>query len=383
MAILLLPYAYEIEYVPKGKRNPQREKLRAGVPVDVREVSSREAPVAVSMTLPTSLDGSAAKGTWKKTLRYHDGVLLCPLMARGRPVALAEFGRDVARPPGDWRRSMLGGLPDGAPEWGGDYYPHLPLLEGRGFGRRSVMGLCDYDEFATDEAGSPSRLRLRSSDRDTREAEARDILAREIVVIDGDVWTSAYAREPVWEVTCGEDGARLRHSFGQDAHSYVHRFRIDRRDDALALASELVRESGAETGVSVSAATLDECDPSLLRHDDVVALSRQAMAGVSWGTTNRAQFEPWSEEAEDCLRRVRAAHDACGERQGAITALQAVSALRAALMDMPGWREMRTARESVDRTRPAAMRWEGMRCEPDVATALDEIEADEAAFGMM
>ncbi len=381
MAILHLPYAYEIEYVPKGKRNPQTEKLRASVPVEVCEVSADEAPVAFSMTLPRSLDGTFADGTWKETVRRLGDTLLRPLSGRGGPVGLAEFARDVARHQGEWRRDMLGGLPDGAPRWSGDNYPHLPLLDGNGFGRRSVMGLCDYDEFATDEAGSPSRLRFRSSDREAREAEAREILGRGIAVVDGMVWTSAHAREPVWEVTARDGGANVKHSFGQDSLWYVHKFRIDHGAEALAWAEELAGATGGR--VSVSAATLDEYDPSLLRRDDLVSLSMQAMSGVAWGTVNRAQFEPWSDEAEECLGRLRAKRGRPADGREAIEALQAVRALRAALMEMPDWHGKPTARDNIERTEPAAARWDAACTDPRIAAEVDEIEADAAAFGMM
>lgn len=368
---MLLPFAYHLHGFEPRRRTQTTWTLRASTLISVPELTGEEAPRALTLSFHPS-EEDTAKGRGPRTLEYreYEGRLYVPIRrSHGESLDAATFERDAARPSHDWRSNF--GWKNDAPEWRISNYPHLPI---RRRPNAYSQDMTPLDLNSREELGSHCKREI-SNDRAEREIEARQFLADNLIVIDGDVWTTSLAWEPVWQVRKnGHKGlVEISGSLKGDELHYLHQFRIDRLDDALAYAEILSRETGHPTSGPDRSVEIHR--PQALRRNSLEMIARQALSSIHPGMQ-----ESWPDGATE-LHALILAHrsalrqgDAGGEER-AIAVVGLLSRFKAMFSGMeipPGGREFH------ERTEPALHRFaavEAMR-DPSLLAAAEKAGFD-------
>ncbi len=152
---------------------------------------------------------------------------------------------------------------------------------------------------------------MKGDDRAARLAEAMELFPDRLLVIDGEMWTAQGVNEPHYHVDHFNDRVRLSVSMSPDDAAYLHVFRADRRDDALAWMGKLreeIRAEGREPIGSDATDVIEVVDPSGILLDDGVKLARQMISHVS-RVSNRFQHRPAGEDVVRLWRALDALRD--------------------------------------------------------------------------
>jgi hypothetical protein len=297
--LMMLPFAYRLRFVPPKRRNVVDRLVRGDLAVEIRDAEGPEAPVAIRLVRHDAVDKADPdrRAEWYpagppvQEFRYLDGVPHVPIQATdGAPLSADAFARSVAKTADDWVRWGLAG-PAYREEigWSGRDYPSMPWYkDGSARGIGSPMELLTAEEFVALSNDSEGRIRVRGDDRAELEPVAADLTRAALTVVDGTMWKAMPGLEPHWEVIEASDGlVRLELIHGRDPLHYVHRFRLDRRDEAKAFAEARSRETGRP--FVDSTAEVQITDPSVLRMDEAVETARQILSHADYDASDEGR----------------------------------------------------------------------------------------------
>lgn len=372
--IVDLPFAYEIRIIPPGKRKFDTFIVRDFAPAMLDSVSSAEAPVAMTVEIRDGYEAASPEdrarffpnGPTKTDFRYHDGRLFQPIGGL-TPIGIDDFQTSV-KLSDLWRTRFMA---TAQTPFRKDMYPRLPAL-GRD-SSASTLSLPTLDEQLAHLGHG--RARIVGGDLSRRRDEAMNILAKSLLIIDGIVWTTSFATEPVYQVISTRDRVEVDLVLAANPLSYGANFRIDDFVAAKAFAEAEARLRGFKpAAIAYSNNVVTILEPSAVRRDNVVMTAEQALRGLGVIITNRKQVEPWPERAdqlEDSLKALRAKRDL--DPRDAAEILMLLEELGGILASVPG----HTARELVDGTAMARRRWRNVEM-PRRLDLTEQIEAEDA-----
>jgi hypothetical protein len=322
--IVSLPAAYRAQVIPPRHRNPQPAMFRENVTVAIPNLTSIEAPLGAewiqnSLKTRYNVEGPAPR----IVSRFHEGRHYgAVLNGDGSPLRVDDFLADVERP-----SHSNGSI--GERRWRRSDYPAVPSLDVRArFYRDNALTL-----ETVSEAGKFGRLA--SSNRDEDLALGRESLARGLIFVDGSVWSAEVADEMWWGVHCSAEAVELMVGYRQDMLSYCSPFRLDRRDEALALASRVAEQSNLPLSVTDDEIIIHS--PASIVRDDLVMLAEQITAGAGLSVINGQQG--WPEEISEArhgLLQLRSTSRAERDRSWAGQVIQYAAILRAGLSSVNG-----------------------------------------------
>jgi hypothetical protein len=176
MPIVEVPFSFQVEGAPKGKRKIEKYSFAGKVVVQVAAPSGEEAPVVLRRHNPEGEDRHGRlPPIGPLDLRLHDGRLFEPVIVHyggdpGRPLAVDE---------------MLGAVRNGI--GGGDN----PLYDG-------TAGLFRKSPLAEDDA----TRRTMKIDRSEEEEATAEIVrkAQDLILVDGVVYRHRPGLEPIYEI---------------------------------------------------------------------------------------------------------------------------------------------------------------------------------------
>lgn len=257
--VLDLPFPYWADVIPPARSTPVRVELKGKLLVPVACVSSSEAPVRLR----------ASEGANRRfpvsEYRLWDGRLFVQL-DWPRPMTLERF---VA--------SCNGGqTPD-------DRWARLekvfPCLPGRTSSHPATLP--DEHEWAQAQILQTRRGRPRwlGNDLDEARHQALEVLSRELLIVDGYVWTSSHVVEPYWAVDVGSwfspapPKIQLRKPTHQPETERQVSFAAHRLADALEFARAAYQGQGAAPDPVVDG-RLSLSKGFVSGRDDLVELAR-------------------------------------------------------------------------------------------------------------
>lgn len=316
--IVNLPAAYRAQVIPPRHRNPQPAMFRENIAVAIPDLSSEAAPLGVEWVQNSLKTRYEVEGPAPRILtRFHDGRHYGAIQTGGAALSVDEFLADVADPV-----VRTGGV--GKSQWRRSDYPSLPGFYRRGgFYRENALTLTTLSD-----AGPVGRIASSMRDEDLSECKAS--LARDLIFVDGTVWSTEIAAEMWWGVHRRPEAVEIMVGYRQEMLSYCSPFRLDREADARAFASIVAEQSGAplsDTGDQVIIHT-----PASVVRDDLMMLADQITAGADLSVTNGQNG--WPDEistARNGLLQLRSTDKADRDRAWAGQVIQYAAALRAGL----------------------------------------------------
>lgn len=317
-----LPFAYEASVILPPRRKTETVILRDLVDVVLPSVADEGAPVALVLHR-----GDIARrwGELGKALeqapieRYRTfGDRLYRPLAEG--VTATDFEADAL----DAKAWFRGWKAPGSrsPSWMASSYP-LTIRNPRSFSDVAPMGLDTWQEL---KAESP-KARLVASDREVRMAEAAERLARDLLIVEGEVWVGLKG-EPHWvvhpDVNSSTVGIALQFS-RRDPLPYLFPFSMREGREAKAFASVLSALKGWP--LSAEEVTAEVLVAEALHENSMVLGAAQMLSCLPYGTSSG----DWSAAAEATIGQLRElARSRELDADGAAVALAALARLEEA-----------------------------------------------------
>lgn len=382
--IMNLPYVYETRLKPPRCRNYNVHMVRDLTPVSVTEVSAAEAPIAIELrrveqwqeATPEQRAQHFPDGPPVSRYRVFDGRLYLPVSSdKGFDAAAFE---EAAGTPELWRSGM-NAVP--RPFWPSSY-PAMPALKANRQFDQWPMAHRDLAEEL--QAHQLLNKHIVGSTRAHREVEAQELLTRELLIVDNQMWSAPAAWEPFYRVITKREGIEIEIVLNSGPLPYASPFRLDMLEQAIAFAeTERLR-----VGAPVVRGTSDEVDvliPSALCRDNLVLTAEQALSGLAFNVSNRQDFEPWPPEAQALVEHLyvlRGAKPLTPEH--AVDALEAISRF-ADIFNGMKVNENSDAARMIRDTAGAVHRWKTIEkpARPEIVAALEELDADFAGLGSL
>ena len=266
--IVSLPFAYQAEFLPRGRGGSRRRLVRDDVDIDVVEFSRKELIPGLELREPCSVTPI------ETFLLLPDGRLTSPVRSTvdGAAMTVLEFRNALAESSAGAASCLDREI--------------LPFAD-----RARSMSLTDLSDRPT-VASELARCSLQTrtgttTDRDARRDEAKSRYSKALVVVDGMVYSEC--AEPVWQVT---------HRYGQpfglrfqrrpDAFWCADLFRMDRLEDAIRWADRW------KVSFERPRLTVHVVDMEGMKRDDVDELAAFAKSPLARGWFDA--FEPYVED---------------------------------------------------------------------------------------
>jgi hypothetical protein len=322
---VILPFLYALVGRVGRKRHTTETVVKDSWEFAIPDVSGDEAPVVCAVARMRDFQGRNKAG-WSvdepavEEFRSFAGRVYAPIMVRKvaekrevfhrdeyrhfqQPIGFDRFAAELSGPSTFFTR-----LPNLDEEvWSAGQLPSLPPMSrhtANAFEHRTRESAL---QWMASETGSPGCAAAVSDDRSDRLAEAAEVYANGLLVVDGVVWTTEDVREPyhVVETSAKEAGVVLRLSSSDAVFSNQVPFRLDRPEEAFGFARALVNSrKGWRLDVHPDCAEVRS--PGLLRRDDAVMLAEAIVASVPDPSYDRLVGWPAAAaEAQRDLYRLR------------------------------------------------------------------------------
>ena len=382
--IVELPFAYGIQIIPPGLRNPTLYRVRENAKFEIPEATDETAPMLTTWVQNDVLRRyeSAKEAPVVKT-RSFEGRAYVPLRVDDEPIDIATFEADVIKPADSFQVRRWQNPEADAPQWSASQFPSPPVGVGYGYRTRNrtedVLTLPDRDGAIASviRHGKGTRARIKSDDRDMRLAEAVRFYAESLLIVDGKVWKRDGQHEPHYQVAIHDRTVEIEVVMGTESLAYCTSFRADRRAEAIAYAKSHAETNGMPPdAVSVTPDILTVHRPNLLTRDDAVELAGQIVAGLGMIASNRTACLPEdAEQALEALQKARAVSSASSDLSWALDVLTSAEKYHEALpKDVEAWASKVIADYSVEME---ATQKTGTKFAPDAERALNLVKARE------
>ncbi len=272
--IVELPFLYNAQIIPYRARRPIPHIVRDKVLVEIPSLTADEAPLGIEWIQNdlynrhegTDRETFFPKGPSRIVSRFHDGRHFGAVRKAGaEPLTAEEFIRDAAtaRPARVWASSRT----DGSASWNTRDFPVPPGIQKNTYSSRDMSAF----HFGTLD-GAMQGGRLHSHNRDEMKAEATDFLAKSVIFVDGNVWTTSLAAE-MWYGVRDFPGKppEVFVGYKQDIAHWVVPFRADRREDAIAYAEQLAVKAGMSASITGDEVIIHS--PHAVVRDDAIMLA--------------------------------------------------------------------------------------------------------------
>lgn len=272
--IVELPFLYNAQIIPYRARRPVPHIVRSKVLVQIPSLTADEAPLGVEWIQNDSFrrydradrDKVLPKGPHRIVSRFHDGRHFGAVTKGGDGLlSVEEFVRDAAipRPARVW----LGSRDDGSPSWSTRDFPVPPGIRKGSYGYRDLSAF----HFGTIQEALQGG-RIHGHNEEEMKADAADYLAKNLIFVDGAVWTTSLAAE-MWYGVRDFPGKppEVFVGYRQDISHWMVPFRADRRDDAIAYAEQIAAKSGVAASITDDEVIIHS--PHSIVRDDAIMLA--------------------------------------------------------------------------------------------------------------